>query len=208
MEKNYQLLIIAPDPLVRTSLAILFDDVEDFEVLLTMNSAMLLEDLTEEPNRPDLILWDMGWEMGDGGSLDFQELDPPVISLVSDAEQALEAWNAGARGILSREIDIDDMLPALRAAAKGLVVLDQTVTFSLLSSPPRLPGELASEPTERELEVLQLLAKGLTNRAIASQLSISKHTVKFHVNSLLKKFNAQSRTEAVVIATRLGFIIL
>jgi DNA-binding NarL/FixJ family response regulator len=56
--------------------------------------------------------------------------------------------------------------------------------------------------------VLQLLAEGLTNRAIANALGISEHTVKFHVNALLAKFDAQSRTQAVVTATRLGFIVL
>jgi DNA-binding NarL/FixJ family response regulator len=58
------------------------------------------------------------------------------------------------------------------------------------------------------LEVLQLLAEGLANKAIAHRLDISDHTVKFHVNAILSKFGAQSRTEAVVRATRLGLILL
>lgn len=157
---------------------------------------------------PNIILWDLGWETGDLGDLDFQEFGLPVVSLVTDPDQSQEAWNAGARGILSREMDNDDMLAALKAVVNGLIVLDPTVTTTLLPSPPRLPDELISVPTAREMDVLQLLAEGLTNRAIASQLGISEHTVKFHVNAILNKFGAQSRTEAVVIATRLGYIIL
>jgi DNA-binding NarL/FixJ family response regulator len=105
-------------------------------------------------------------------------------------------------------MESDNMLTAMKAVVKGLTVLDPTVTATLLPSPPRLPDELISAPTAREMEVLQFLAEGLTNRAIASQLGISEHTVKFHVNAILTKFEAQSRTEAVVIAMRLGYIIL
>jgi DNA-binding NarL/FixJ family response regulator len=74
------------------------------------------------------------------------------------------------------------------------------------SSPdlPPLPEPL----TPREQEVLQLLAEGLPNKAIARQLEISDHTVKFHVNAIMGKLGAQSRTEAVVRATRLGLVLL
>jgi DNA-binding NarL/FixJ family response regulator len=71
------------------------------------------------------------------------------------------------------------------------------------------PAEAPAEAlTPRELEVLQLLAEGLPNKTIARQLSISEHTVKFHLNAIMSKLGAQSRTEAVVRATRLGLIIL
>jgi DNA-binding NarL/FixJ family response regulator len=62
--------------------------------------------------------------------------------------------------------------------------------------------------TPREMEVLQRLAEGLTNKAIAQELGISEHTIKFHVNAIMGKLHAQSRTEAVVRATRLGLILL
>jgi two-component system nitrate/nitrite response regulator NarL len=210
MEIFIQLLIVAADPLVRASLAILFDDLEDCRVIMAVNPAMILMNTADENQHlePNLILWDLGWETGDLGDLDFHELGLPVVSLVAETDQSSEAWNAGARGILSREMESEEMLAALKAVMKGFIVLDPTVTSTLLPSPPRQPNELSSVPTAREMEVLQLLAEGLTNRAIASQLGISEHTVKFHVNAILNKFDAQSRTEAVVIATRLGFIIL
>lgn len=209
METVIQLLIVASDPLVRTSLALLFGDVAECEVLSATSPAMFLAE-TEENQffEADLILWDLGWEAGNLEGIDFQELDIPVVTLVTDSDQSREAWKAGARGILTREVDLDNILVALKAATNGLVVLDPAVTSSLLPSPPRQPDELPSAPTARELEVLQLLAEGLTNRAIASHLNISEHTVKFHVNAILNKLDAQSRTEAVVVATRLGYILL
>jgi DNA-binding NarL/FixJ family response regulator len=209
MESAIQLLIVAADPLVRTSLAIFFNDIEECEVLSATSPALFLTESEENLDlETGLILWDLGWEAGELGDLDFQEFNLPVVSLVADPDQAIEAWNAGARGILSREMEIDEMLTALKAAANGMVVLDPGVANSLLPTPPRIPDQLQSKPTNRELEVLNLLAEGLTNRAIARKLSISEHTVKFHVNAILNKLDAQSRTEAVVIATKLGYILL
>lgn len=209
MESVIQLLIVAADPLVRTSLAIFFDDIEECKILSATSPALFLTESEENLDiDTGLILWDLGWETGELGGLDFQEFNLPVVSLVADPDQAIEAWNAGARGILSREMEIDDMLAALKATANGMVVLDPGVANSLLPTSPRMPDQLQSTPTMRELEVLNLLAEGLTNKAIARQLNISEHTVKFHVNAILNKLDAQSRTEAVVIATRLGFIVL
>jgi two-component system nitrate/nitrite response regulator NarL len=79
---------------------------------------------------------------------------------------------------------------------------------AVLAVPEPLPGLPVEDLTPRELEVLQLLAEGLPNKAIGLRLSISEHTVKFHVNAILGKLGAQSRTDAVVRATRLGLIIL
>jgi len=210
MDSPIRLLIIAADPLVRSSLAVFFEDSNDCEVIYSTSPATLFSANLEERSQSeaDLVIWDLGWGSGNMEGLDFQDLDLPVISLVSNHDQAVEAWNAGTSAVLSREAAADTLLAALKAAAKGLVVLDPALTSSLLPSPPRLPDDLKRAPTPRELQVLQLLAEGLTNRAIAIKLDISEHTVKFHVNAILNKLDAQSRTEAVVIATKLGFIVL
>lgn len=211
MQPPIKLVIVAADPLVRSSLAQLVDDETGCEVVYSTDPINLLTaDLSDVYKQAgaNLILWDMGWESGNLESLDFLDLDLPVVSLVADLNQAIESWNAGAKAILSREIGADELLAAVQAAVRGLLVFDPSQTSSLLPVPPRVPGDLLSTPTARELEVLQLLAEGLTNRAIANALDISEHTVKFHVNAILSKFEAQSRTEAVVTATRLGFIVL
>jgi DNA-binding NarL/FixJ family response regulator len=86
-------------------------------------------------------------------------------------------------------------------------VLDAALSAALLAPRDRVPAP-SEELTARELQVLQALAEGLPNKAIALRLGISEHTIKFHVNSILSKLGAQSRTDAVVRASRLGLIIL
>ena len=107
-----------------------------------------------------------------------------------------------------REVDGPSLAAALAAVAQGLAVLSGE-----LSPPGPAPGERASDPiavdlTPREREVLTLMAEGMPNKSIAGSLSISGHTVKFHVNAILGKLDAQSRTEAVTRATRMGMIPL
>jgi DNA-binding NarL/FixJ family response regulator len=105
-------------------------------------------------------------------------------------------------------VDAAKLAQALRAASQGLYVLHED--FASLLTPLR-PARDDAPPesfTPRELEVLQLLATGLSNRGIAERLAISEHTAKFHVNSILSKLGAHGRTEAVVRAARLGLIAL
>jgi two-component system nitrate/nitrite response regulator NarL len=130
------------------------------------------------------------------------------VALLPDEAQAPEVWASGVRGLLLRDAGAETLQAALQAIGQGLVVLDPSLALSPL--PVLEPGldSLVEELTPRETEVLQLLADGLTNKAIAQRLGISDHTVKFHVNAILGKLGAQSRTEAVVRATRLGLLLL
>ncbi|MCS7070294.1 MAG: response regulator transcription factor [Anaerolinea sp.] len=102
------------------------------------------------------------------------------------------------------------MSAAVEAAIQGLFTLDSIAVEALISTTlPAVTGERTPDAlTPREIEVLRLIAEGLPNKQIAIKLSISEHTVKFHVNAILTKLGAQSRTEAVVRATRLGWIAL
>jgi DNA-binding NarL/FixJ family response regulator len=99
-------------------------------------------------------------------------------------------------------------MQAVMAVAEGLVTVDPAFDESLRPARelPSLP--LVEELTPRELEVLQVLARGLSNKAIGYHLDISEHTVKFHVNAIMSKLGAQSRTEAAVRATQMGLVIL
>jgi DNA-binding NarL/FixJ family response regulator len=124
-----------------------------------------------------------------------------------------ELWAAGVRGLLWRNATAEQMVAAAQAINQGLAVLDTGLVDRLMPDEETLMAaaglEALSEPlTPREHEVLQLLAEGLTNKAIAQQLAVSEHTVKFHVTAIMSKLDAQSRTEAVVRATRLGLFIL
>jgi DNA-binding NarL/FixJ family response regulator len=133
---------------------------------------------------------------------------PPVVALVPDETYAVEAQMAGARGLLPRDSSAERLVAALTAAAWDLIVLDPSLAAPLLGTRDSSSPSLVEDLTPRELEVLGLLAEGLPNKAIGLRLGISEHTVKFHVNAVLGKLGAQSRTEAVVRATRLGLILL
>lgn len=176
--------------------------------------------------RPDVLVWDLGWDPGHAGSgarpsgepgpaptalerlADVRELGVPVVALVPGEDFAAPAWSAGARGVLLREVAAEPLQAALQAATQGLAVLDPRLSAALLPARPTEPESLAEPLTPREIEVLQWLAEGLSNKAIAARLEVSEHTVKFHVNAIMGKLGAQSRTEAVVRATRLGLIVL
>lgn len=150
-------------------------------------------------------------------TLDGEELDEavrerirtsevPVVVLAQSADQASLALGSGARGAVSRDADAAHLASALRAVARSLVVTEVSFAPELFRArPAAAPAEAL---TKREHEVLQLLAQGLPNKVIAQRLDISDHTAKFHVNAILAKLGAESRTEAVVIASRLGLVVL
>lgn len=115
-------------------------------------------------------------------------------------------------GALPRDAGTEEIISALLAAASGLTVLDRSLALEALAGLARGRPEPVSEPTEpltaREREVLQLLAQGIPNKQIAQRLSISEHTVKFHVSAIMTKLGAASRTEAVTTAARRGLLLL
>lgn len=204
--ETVRLLILADDPLARAGLATMLTEWEDVSVV---GQAPAEEGLLANVDvyRPDVVLWDLGWD-ADTIPTEFNEIPYPVLALLPHEELALDAWAAGARGLLLREAGGETLYTALEAVTQGLLVLDPALETAL--RPTVRTDELppSEELTPREQEVLQLLAEGLSNRAIGLELEISEHTVKFHVNAIMTKLDAQSRTEAVVRATRLGLILL
>jgi two-component system, NarL family, response regulator YdfI len=122
-----------------------------------------------------------------------------------------EAARAGVGAILSTGASPEQIVAAMQAALAGLVVMDRAEidsAFPAVTSASRPQAELAEPLTRREREVLQMLASGLGNKAIATQLAISEHTIKFHVASILGKLGATSRTEAVALGIRHGLVLL
>ena len=138
------------------------------------------------------------------------DLPLPAVLLIDMPDAALvnAALAAGIRGVLSREATLEEIEAAVHAVSVGLVVVSSTEMPALLP-PAHTISEVLAEPlSEREVEVLELIAEGLSNKLIAYQLSISEHTVKTHVASILAKLNATSRTEAVSQAIRRGLVKL
>jgi two-component system, NarL family, response regulator YdfI len=134
-----------------------------------------------------------------------------VLSEQPRAEWTSKALRAGVRAVLPREVSPEQLRAALEAAAAGLVVVHPSEVSSVLPAPAALSSpvrELPEPLTPREREVLQMISAGLGNKEIAGRLSISEHTVKFHVASILDKLGASTRTEAVSIGIRHGLVLL
>jgi len=162
-----------------------------------------------ESERPDVILWDLG--PGDAEPSALQpgwNPDLPLLGAVAGEADAAGALAAGARGVLLRDAPPMRIASALRSIACGLIVIDEALAGNLLRLTDPASAPDADLLTPRELETLQLLALGLPNREIAERLFISERTVKFHVNAILSKLGARSRTEAVVRAARHGLVAL
>jgi len=131
----------------------------------------------------------------------------PVLYLVKDSNEASQAIVRGARGVMLRTAAPRRLHTGVRAVADGFVIIDEEVAEGVM---PHACArvELIEPLTPREQQVAQLLAGGLTNKEIAQRLGITEHTVKFHLNGLLRKLGVSTRTEAVVQAARLGLLIL
>ena len=207
LERTLRVLVVAEDPLARTGLATMLGREPDCDVVGQIGPDDDLASAVER-GQPDVVLWDAGADPG--LPLDLVEMveeAPPILVLLPEDASAAAAYAGGARGLLPRDSDAASLVAALRARARGQLVFDPGLA-------PRLPSRdrTALAPVEdltaREMEVLQLMAAGLANKAIAQQLAISEHTIKFHVNAILGKLDAHTRTEAVTRAARLGLIVL
>ena len=164
---------------------------------------------------PDVVLMDvrMPRVSGIAATREIAEVIPTAKILmltVSDEEDDLyEAVKAGATGYLLKEISIEEVADAIRAVTQGQSLISPSMASKLLTefnSLAKRAEEKQQVPvprlTERELEVLKLVAQGMSNREIAEQLFISENTVKNHVRNILEKLHLHSRMEAVVYAVR------
>ena len=201
-EPLIRLIVLADDPLVRAGLASALDDGEQFNVLAQFPLSEL-QDIDLDIIQAEILLIDEGWG---GSEAKPGEVVPdlPILRMVDPAELTSRAYSSSS-SVISREASADAIGIALQAVLMGWIVRDPLSTRG---------GHRGGEDTDfetltdREQEVLELIAEGLTNRAISNQLEISENTVKFHVNAILSKLNAQSRTEAVMVAARVGLIPL
>ena len=161
---------------------------------------------------------------------DLAQADTQLFSAASDLERAgigvvvlidepsvgwtARALQAGVRAILPRESSENEIVSAVLAADRGLILLDPELTKELASqtrtvtSTPENTADRLEELTPREVEVLRLMAEGFGNKQIAARLGISDHTVKFHISSILAKLSVSSRTEAVTQGIRMGLIVV
>jgi NarL family two-component system response regulator LiaR len=170
--------------------------------------------------RPDVILLDLVMPVMDGIAATPKLVeccpDSRIIILTSFGEEdkVFPAIRAGAHGYLLKDIRPDDLVQAIRAAYLGRVQLHPDIAQKLMAAvagagaQPSGPsqGSAADALTEREREVLRLLADGLSNREIAGELVIAETTVKSHVSSILDKLHLEDRTQAAIYALRHGLV--
>jgi two-component system, NarL family, response regulator LiaR len=160
--------------------------------------------------KPDVVLMDLLMPVMDGlestKAIRTELPEVEVIALTSVLEDAsvTGAIKAGAIGYLLKDTDAEELKRAIQAAAEGRVHLAPAAAARLMREvrAPESPEEL----TERETEVLKLLARGKANKQIASTLFVSEKTVKAHVSSILMKLGVQSRTQAALHAVRAGLV--
>jgi DNA-binding NarL/FixJ family response regulator len=134
----------------------------------------------------------------------------PTVLLVDEphAQLARAALVAGAAAVLPRQSDGRELRAAIAAVVAGLVVVDESAREALAPHVVALTATSMEPLTERERQVLDMLAAGLSNRRIAQRLQIAENTVKAHVAAVLAKLGASTRTEAVTTALRLGLLML
>ena len=202
-------VVVADDQsIVRDGLVLLLNGLPDIDVVASAaDGEQALARVAE--HRPDAILLDLHMPVLDGiettRRLATEHPDVAIVVLTTYVDDASvrEALLAGARSYLTKDADRSDIARALHAAAGGLTVLDPQVHATLLAPPPAAqPAPTPDGLTAREVEILALIAKGLTNQEIAAQLYLSSHTVKTHVNRIFAKTGSRDRAAAIGYAHR------
>ncbi len=199
--------LIASSPLVRAGLEAMLRKDPRFVVLPADSSAI-------SASHPDVVLIELGTANHLLRRPAFLQDDAPPIVLLADhlgRAQLRRALHSGVRAVLPRDAACPEIIAAILGAVAGLIVMSSEDMDSLLPADAEneaadsIPGEALSS---RELEVLATLAEGLGNKDIASRLSISEHTVKFHVRSIMGKLRATTRGEAVARGVREGLVVI
>ena len=206
-----RVVILAPTLAVRAGLRTLLTVDEQVEVIAEASALSELETLP--PDTDILVTLAEAASRPDLESLTRQADPAPAILLLTDEAfntQDLAGLPLRAWGLLPLDASEEELLASIHALYQGLMVSTPAFLQPLIGRVISSTSEdfLVEELTEREMEVLDLLAEGLANKQIALELSISEHTVKFHVSSIYTKLGATNRTEAVRIGARLGLIAL
>lgn len=200
------IMLVDDHPLLRKGLRQLITLTDTLEVVAEAGNGQDAIALAKELD-PDLILLDLNMQGMDGlatlRQLRDEEVTSRIVMLtVSDADDdVLAAISAGADGYLLKDMEPEEILVQIERALSGKMVLSEAITQVLASairSPANKNQASADSLTQRELEILKLIAKGLSNKLIARELNISDGTVKVHVKHLLKKLHLRSRVEAAV----------
>jgi len=206
---SIRILIVDDHAVVRQGLKMFLGLDPDFEIVGEGESGEEAVRLTGELN-PDVILMDLLMPVMDGITAistirrDFPDIEIIALTSVLEDEAVMKAMRAGAIGYLLKDTQAEELRRAIKAAAAGQVQLSPQAAARLMREvrAPESPEKL----TERETDVLRLLALGHANKEIALELNIGEKTVKTHVSAVLRKLGVPSRTQAALHAVRIGLV--
>ncbi|HSP38764.1 MAG TPA: response regulator transcription factor [Frankiaceae bacterium] len=211
-----RVLIADDQTLVRTGFRVILEAEGDIEVVAEAENGF--EAIRQAAfAKPDVILMDIRMPEHDGLAATEQILrqqDPPTIVVLTTFdknEYVYRALRAGAAGFLLKDAPSSRLIAAVRAAASGDSLIEPSITHRLVerfAEPVTAPGipALFTQLTERELDVLRLIARGLSNAEIAAEIMVAETTVKTHVARILTKLSVRDRVQAVVLAYETGFV--
>ena len=221
-----KVLLVDDQTLIRQGIRLLLEIEADIQVVgQAANGREALQQV--EILHPDVVLMDVRMPEMDGVTATrmlserFPEVKVIILTTFEDDETVFEGLKAGAGGYLLKDISSEEMALAVRKVAAGEALIEPRLTRKVLAEFSRLasatdrqaPARSAAGPealpvplTERELDVLQALARGLSNREIAGHLVITEGTVKNHVSNLIEKMGVRDRTQAVLKGQELGLI--
>jgi DNA-binding NarL/FixJ family response regulator len=210
-----RVLLVDDQALVRSGFRLIVETREDLEVVGEAEDGREAVELARQLN-PDVILMDVRMPNVDGVEATRRlaaagsRARVLILTTFDLDEYVYEAIRAGASGFLLKDVQPAQLVEAIRVVAAGEALLAPTVTRRLLDHfADQLPGRQRQPPelarlTERELEILTLLAEGLSNAELAERLFLSETTVKTHVSSVLRKLELRDRVQAVVLAYKAG----
>lgn len=165
-------------------------------------------------HRPDIVLMDINMPGMDGVAAarritaEWPETGVIILTMYRRDDYVFEAIKAGANGYLLKEVELDELLNAVRSVARGEAVIDSAIASRVLAEfrQPRRSEEEEEGPdlAERDIEILRLLAQGISNQEIADQLSIAEKTVRNRLSGIFRRLHLENRTQAALYALREG----
>jgi DNA-binding NarL/FixJ family response regulator len=218
MTGDIRILVVDDHPVVRDGLVAILQTQPDFEVVGEASTGLEAVRLVED-TRPNVVLLDLEMPEMDGVEAlrRMRDLKPETAVVVFTAfdtdERILGSLQAGAAGYLLKGAPRQEVFNAIRVVSQGGSLLGPMVVSKLIDRIIATTGDSPDAPvfpplTPREKEVLDLLARGLTNKQIADRLVVTERTAKFHVSAILRKLGAANRTEAISIASQLHLVEL
>jgi DNA-binding NarL/FixJ family response regulator len=218
MTEMIRLLLVDDQRLMRDGLRILLELESDFEVVGEAEDGIQALESYQQ-FFPDVVLMDIRMPVMDGveATRRLKDTDPNskviILTTFDDNEYVFEGLRAGALGYLLKDVSGDELADAIRKVAAGGSMIEPSVARKVVAefarlapATPEATEDLIEPLSEREIEILKLVAQGLTNKEIATRLYLAEGTVKNYVTSILGKISARDRTQAAIRARELGLL--